>query len=49
MSSPVLQRARTRHSLRNQTIIVIISAIIPYILRFLFIDQQQNLNGLHVT
>lgn len=50
MSSQILQSQRARHSLRNQVLIVMVSAIAPYLLRFLFINQQQDsLSGLHVT
>lgn len=50
MSSQVLESQRARHSLRNQVFIVMVSALVPYLLRFLFIDQhQESLNGLHVT
>lgn len=50
MGSQALHSRRIRHSLRNQIIAVLISALLPYIVRLLFIDhQQQNFTGLHVT
>lgn len=49
MSSPVLENERTRHSLRNQVAIVLVSAIAPYLFRLYFIDQQQSINALNVT
>jgi len=50
MSSQPVQSRRIRHSLRNQICAVLISAILPYLVRLLFIDQQQqDFTGLHVT
>ncbi len=50
MGSHALHSRRIRHSLRNQIIAVLISAILPYLVRLLFIDQQQqDFTGLHVT
>lgn len=50
MGSQALHSRRIRHSLRNQIIGVLLSAILPYCMRLLFIDQQQqDFTGLHVT
>lgn len=50
MRAQVLQGQRARHSIRNQVLIVLASAILPYVVRFLFIaNEQQNLSGLHFT
>lgn len=50
MGYQALHSRRIRHSLRNQIIAVLVSAILPYIVRLLFIDQQQqDFTGLHVT
>ncbi|MFD1789237.1 sugar transferase [Sphingomonas floccifaciens] len=39
-----------RHSLKYQMLIILLSAVVPYAIRLLFISQDQpSLNGLHLT